>query len=455
MGFFNKWPYSNLHELNLDWVIQQLQALNGKIESEIYQYKFADPIEWDIETAYPERTIVYYNGNSYASLQYVPVGVAITNDAYWLKVFDYNAQYSVLEAAIAELSNEIEDSKPKEPEIAYENTRQTDETLEYRNGQLTLINYPFNAGQGGSASTANPLPLLITAASYLGTEPQSNLIYGHTTAVDVASFAENLFVDPRDHKTAANKMEIDCSAFVQLCAMGVVWQTSGYKVGQNAVRGLCYNPFSPAAEAYSKHEGEPQHGRMLSNRFAEFLRDRGDLVDIINPNQIRSGMVLFIRTGSDIESVAHCAICIGRYGTKVAVVDSKDYGLGCRVLSDNEVAQTKYAWVPPVPEHNINSPVRGGVSGSIAGGAAVNINRPYMGVVKVFPTNTQSSVTIQATFTGSDSAEQTLSISTTVPAKGCLNFIYMPNWAVTVSSTTPATYKYYDEPWAFDGNTQL
>lgn len=40
---------------------------------------FADPLEWDKTKAYEPLTIVYHNGNSYTSRQYVPVGIEITN----------------------------------------------------------------------------------------------------------------------------------------------------------------------------------------------------------------------------------------------------------------------------------------------------------------------------------------------------------------------------------------
>ena len=42
---------------------------------------FADPLEWDKTRAYEPLTIVYHNGNSYTSRQYVPVGIEITNTA--------------------------------------------------------------------------------------------------------------------------------------------------------------------------------------------------------------------------------------------------------------------------------------------------------------------------------------------------------------------------------------
>ena len=33
MGFFNKYPYTDFHELNLDWLINQLKTLMEQIES--------------------------------------------------------------------------------------------------------------------------------------------------------------------------------------------------------------------------------------------------------------------------------------------------------------------------------------------------------------------------------------------------------------------------------------
>ncbi len=52
----------------------------------------ADPIEWDSTRTYEPLTIVSYQGNSYTSRQYVPIGIAITNELYWALTGNYNAQ---------------------------------------------------------------------------------------------------------------------------------------------------------------------------------------------------------------------------------------------------------------------------------------------------------------------------------------------------------------------------
>lgn len=53
---------------------------------------FAEPLEWDNTKTYEPLTIVYNNGNSYTSRQYVPVGIDITNTHYWALTGNYNAQ---------------------------------------------------------------------------------------------------------------------------------------------------------------------------------------------------------------------------------------------------------------------------------------------------------------------------------------------------------------------------
>lgn len=53
---------------------------------------FADPLEWSDQREYEPLTIVVYQGNSYTSMQSVPVGVDINSTAYWAQTGNYNAQ---------------------------------------------------------------------------------------------------------------------------------------------------------------------------------------------------------------------------------------------------------------------------------------------------------------------------------------------------------------------------
>lgn len=53
---------------------------------------FAEPLDWSSEKEYEPLTIVYNDGNSYTSRQYVPKGIQITNTDYWALTGNYNAQ---------------------------------------------------------------------------------------------------------------------------------------------------------------------------------------------------------------------------------------------------------------------------------------------------------------------------------------------------------------------------
>lgn len=53
---------------------------------------FADPYEWDDAREYEPLTVVYSNGNSYTSKQYVPTGTPLTDVNYWVITGNYNAQ---------------------------------------------------------------------------------------------------------------------------------------------------------------------------------------------------------------------------------------------------------------------------------------------------------------------------------------------------------------------------
>lgn len=51
-----------------------------------------ESIEWDNTGTYEPLTVVLYQGNSYTSRQFVPVGIDITNEDYWAQTGNYNAQ---------------------------------------------------------------------------------------------------------------------------------------------------------------------------------------------------------------------------------------------------------------------------------------------------------------------------------------------------------------------------
>lgn len=73
----------------------------------IFGRKDEDSIIWDNTGTYEPLTIVLYQGNSYTSRQYVPIGVEITDEAYWALTGNYNAQVEMYRQEVARLADSL------------------------------------------------------------------------------------------------------------------------------------------------------------------------------------------------------------------------------------------------------------------------------------------------------------------------------------------------------------
>lgn len=90
--FEHLYPYSNMHELNLDWIIQASKKLYADLETfkNLNSLTFADPILWDITTQYSRGTIVLNStGDAYVSKKIVPAGIQLDNSEYWEEIFNF------------------------------------------------------------------------------------------------------------------------------------------------------------------------------------------------------------------------------------------------------------------------------------------------------------------------------------------------------------------------------
>lgn len=90
--FDHRYPYSDVHELNLDWIISNMQKTLAQIEAftAANSLTFADPILWDISQQYSKNTIVLSStGDAFLSLEIVPEGIQLDNTKYWLEIFNF------------------------------------------------------------------------------------------------------------------------------------------------------------------------------------------------------------------------------------------------------------------------------------------------------------------------------------------------------------------------------
>lgn len=109
MAFYDKFPYTNFQEINLDRIIQQLVEVQEDLQFVIdnASLKYADPIQWSITSQYQANTVVIdpATGIAYLSTRPVPVNILITNTDYWTPVFDLSAMIGGLQDDITDETN--------------------------------------------------------------------------------------------------------------------------------------------------------------------------------------------------------------------------------------------------------------------------------------------------------------------------------------------------------------
>lgn len=104
MGVFEQFPYTNFHDLNLDWILKAFRELENEVTNfvSINAIKYADPLRWDITRQYEKNTVVLDNdGNAFLSVQPVPSGVNLDRAEYWTNIGNFSALWENVKSAIA------------------------------------------------------------------------------------------------------------------------------------------------------------------------------------------------------------------------------------------------------------------------------------------------------------------------------------------------------------------
>ena len=99
----HKVPYTNFHDLNLDWIVEVLNEFNTKLTNfvSLATIKYADPIQWDITSQYEANTVVVDSkGNAYLSVKPVPSGVSLDRVEFWTKIGNFDELWADVKKAI-------------------------------------------------------------------------------------------------------------------------------------------------------------------------------------------------------------------------------------------------------------------------------------------------------------------------------------------------------------------
>lgn len=96
-------PYTNFHDLNLDWIIEVLNEFDTKLTNfvSLATIKYANPIQWDITNQYEANTVVVDSaGNAYLSVRPVPSGVSLDRTEFWTKIGNFDELWADVKKAI-------------------------------------------------------------------------------------------------------------------------------------------------------------------------------------------------------------------------------------------------------------------------------------------------------------------------------------------------------------------
>ena len=108
MGFLHEYPYTDFHELNLDWILAAIK----KLYHEMSDFEAANHITpcgiWDITKQYQAWSVVTDGGHGYISTRPVPAGIDISNQDYWTEIVDYDAFWGALNLRIQALENSMD-----------------------------------------------------------------------------------------------------------------------------------------------------------------------------------------------------------------------------------------------------------------------------------------------------------------------------------------------------------
>lgn len=156
----------NTNAFTLDEINQILEQLNahpgarlqyiGSRYVPIFGRRGEDSIEWDNTGTYEPLTIVLYQGNSYTSRQFVPVGIEITNQKYWANTGNYNAQIEQYRQEVNELKSDVNDLQNDVSELSsqprpyiFNNVQDASSYQKFMTGNVLIVLGYYSPGDGG------------------------------------------------------------------------------------------------------------------------------------------------------------------------------------------------------------------------------------------------------------------------------------------------------------------
>ena len=187
-GFLNQFPYSDFHEMNLDWIIKQVKAL----ASEMQNFEAANKVNyagtWDITKQYTAWSIVLDTGSStmYIATQPVPAGIDIANSDYWILVSAFKVDIAFSETSYNAIANKRVTYKFNEVDAKLDDLASEDISL---SGRIDTLSDDLSDETDARVTTDNTLSGRISSlntdlmAEAIARESADNTLDARITAI--------------------------------------------------------------------------------------------------------------------------------------------------------------------------------------------------------------------------------------------------------------------------------
>lgn len=228
MFFDHRYPGTDLHEIDLGYILTKVQDLDDKIRI-LYEngtVKFADPVEWNILNNYTAGTIVKESVTSafYIAKENVPSGVQLFNEEYWqslglIETADYSGEIARLDAEIAVVSgtattaaqtaqtaNAAAQGAAQTAQSASNTAAAAQQTAESVSGTAqTALTTAQSAEQTANAAQQTANAIAGTANTALSTANSANTTAQNAANAAAAAQAAAALAAPKPHDSATDE----------------------------------------------------------------------------------------------------------------------------------------------------------------------------------------------------------------------------------------------------------
>ena len=314
--------------------------------------------DWDNTKAYEPLSIVQHEGNSFTSRQYVPVGIEITNGAYWAETGNFNAQVEQYREEVQAITPYVEaDKEAIEAEMptaagfrekAFLNSGNTDNvTNQYVSLDLTEEGekrkvYNVTGSRFFNNAINDVCASIALVQEYI--KNHDKIYYDSTTGQSFGGFSYTGTYDNPQETTpnadGSGKLAMNCAVFSNLIMQGVPFHYSTYNESNLTHLNLATNPVFPMADknalAYCMENQETypniSNTGLFTWKLARYLYDMGVLRPVGDNVFYKSGLgneatgtfnpgdILFFAAPNESTTenrflrINHCAVFLGYIG---------------------------------------------------------------------------------------------------------------------------------------------